>query len=52
MENLLHCTAVMLITIWSFCFFALDAGIIIHFMLVIAVVYILLAIVMRKRKFE
>jgi hypothetical protein len=52
MDNLLHITAVMLITIWAICFFVLDAGIVIHILLVIAVVSMFLAIVKRKRKLE
>jgi len=52
MDNLLHFTAVMLVILWAIGFFALNAGFIIHILLVIAVVSIILAIVQGKREFE
>lgn len=49
MGNLLYTIAVVLILIWAIGYFALNAGDIIHILLVIAIIAILLRVIRGKR---
>ncbi|MFH0760959.1 MAG: lmo0937 family membrane protein [Bacteroidota bacterium] len=49
MNNLLYIIAVVLIILWALGFFALNAGAVIHILLVIAVVAILLRLIRGNR---
>jgi Family of unknown function (DUF5670) len=49
MGRLLYLVAVILIVFWAICFFAYNAGGIIHILLVIAVIAILLRVIQGNR---